>query len=297
MGHASLGELRSNFVERVTNGDLMERQTSLGRSFTTPEMVALEGSNIRRMQEGRGQTAPLATTHHHFEHLRPGQRKAVEAVLASRDQILGLQGVAGAGKTTSLAAIRVAAEQEGYTVQGLAPTSRAAHQLEAAGMRSQTLQHHLAQGARAHESAAKRLYFLDESSLASTRQMHEFFDRLGPNERVLLVGDTRQHQAVDAGKPFEQLQAAGMRTARLDEIVRQKEEGLKHVVEQLARGAVREAIGELQQQGRVHEVSNRDARLREIARSYAASTVALVLLDQRLAIDHCLPSQTHLAVV
>ena len=100
--------------------------------------------------------------------------------------------------------------------------------------------------------------------------MHEFFGRLRPNERVLLVGDTRQHRAVDAGKPFEQLQAAGMRTTQLDEIVRQKEEGLKHVVEQLARGAVREAIGELQQQGRVHEVSNRDARLREIARSYAA---------------------------
>ena len=270
MGHASLEDLRRGFVQRITTGDLMERQTSLGRSFTTPEMVALEESNIRRMQKGQGQTAPLGTTHHHFEHLRPGQRQAVEAVLVSPDQILGLQGVAGAGKTTSLAAIRVAVEREGYTVQGLAPTSRAAHQLEAAGIRSETLQHHLAQGVRAHEGAAKRLYFLDESSLASTRQVHEFFSRLRPNERVLLVGDTRQHQAVDAGKPFEQLQAAGMRTARLDEIVRQKEEGLKLVVEQLARGAVREAIGELQQQGRVHEVSNREARSREIARSYAA---------------------------
>jgi hypothetical protein len=38
----------------------------------------------------------------------------------------------------------------------------------------------------------KRLYVLDESSLASTRQMHEFMQRLHRNDRVLLVGDTRQ---------------------------------------------------------------------------------------------------------
>ena len=118
MGHASLEELRSNFVQRITNGDLMERQTPSGRSFTTPEMVALEESNIRRMQAGQGQNVPFATTHHHFEHLRPGQRQAVEVVLASPDQILGLQGVAGTGKTTSLAAIRVAVEREGLHSAG-----------------------------------------------------------------------------------------------------------------------------------------------------------------------------------
>ena len=53
--------------------------------------------------------------------------------------------------------------------------------------------------------------------------MHEFFERLKENDRVVLVGDTRQHQAVEAGRPFEQLQDAGMRTARLDDIVRQKD--------------------------------------------------------------------------
>jgi hypothetical protein len=40
---------------------------------------------------------------------------------------------------------------------------------------------------------------------------------------VLLIGDTRQHQGVEAGRPFEQLQEAGMRTAELNEIVRQKD--------------------------------------------------------------------------
>lgn len=36
-------------------------------------------------------------------------------------------------------------------------------------------------------------------------------------------------------KPFEQLQQAGMRTAQLDQIVRQKDPLLKEAVEQLSR--------------------------------------------------------------
>ncbi len=153
----------------------------------------------------------------------------------SREKIVGLDGVAGAGKTTTLAVIREGAEAQGYTVEGFAPTSRAAHKLAEAGIETSTLQHHLARGEQP-DTGEKRLYVLDESSLASTRQMHEFVDRLHPNDRVLLVGDTRQHEAVEAGRPFAQLQEAGMRTAKLDEIVRQRDPELKQAVEQLAHG-------------------------------------------------------------
>jgi conjugative relaxase-like TrwC/TraI family protein len=269
MGHASFEEVRSHFQERVEKGDLIEVKTAVGRSFTTPEMMTLERDNIERMRAGQDRYAPLARQDNHFEHLSVSQREAVETILDSRDQITGLQGAAGAGKTTSLAALREAAEKEGYTVEGFAPTSRAAYQLEEAGIRSSTLQHHLAQDGSAHNGACQHLYFVDESSLASTKQIHDFFGRLKENERVLLVGDTRQHQAVDAGRPFEQLQEAGMRTARLDEIVRQKDPALKETVEQLARGEVRQAITSLDEQGRVHEIGDRIERIQTIAREYA----------------------------
>ena len=76
-------------------------------------------------------------------HLSASQRAAVEQTLATRDKIVGLEGVAGAGKTTSLSAIREAAEREGYQVIGLAPTSRATHKLAESGIESQTLQRQL----------------------------------------------------------------------------------------------------------------------------------------------------------
>lgn len=59
-----------------------------------------------------------------------------------------------------------------------------------------------------------------------------------------------------------------MRTAELDEIIRQKDPALKKAVEQLSRGEVREAVTSLEQQGRVHEIEDRHERLQQIASDY-----------------------------
>jgi ATP-dependent exoDNAse (exonuclease V) alpha subunit len=62
-----------------------------------------------------------------------------------------------------------------------------------------------------------------------------------------------------------------MKTVKLEEIVRQKDPELKEVVQQLARGNVREAINNLDQQGRVHEVPGHEERISAIAKEYAKS--------------------------
>jgi ATP-dependent exoDNAse (exonuclease V) alpha subunit len=67
--------------------------------------------------------------------------------------------------------------------------------------------------------------------MASTRQMHDFLKSIHAEDRVLFVGDTRQHEAVDAGRPYAQLQEAGMQTAQLTEIIRQQDAALKATVE------------------------------------------------------------------
>ena len=150
--------------------------------------------------------------------------------------------------------------------------------LAEAGIETSTLQKHLARGQRP-DTGERRLYVLDESSLASTKQIHEFVNRLHPNDRVLLVGDRRQHEAIEAGRPFAQLQDAGMRTVKLEQIVRQKDPELKQVVEQLARGEVREAVQGLERQGRVHEVKDPAERIAAIAREYAQSPESTLVVS------------------
>jgi ATP-dependent exoDNAse (exonuclease V) alpha subunit len=277
MGDATFTEVRTEFDKRVGAGEFIEARKQSGgpsRAFTTEEMIGYERETIQMMREGQNEYPALASFEtrreidNHHPHLSQSQRVAVEQILASRDQVMALEGVAGAGKTTSLAVVREAADREGYRVKGFAPTSRAAQKLAEAGIESSTLQRHLAQG-NDQTGVQKHLYVLDESSLASTKQMNEFLHRLKDSDRVLLVGDTRQHQAVEAGTPYEQLQEAGIQTARLDEIIRQKDPILKEVVEHLSRGEVKEAIEKLDTQGRVHEIADPNERLKAISHEYA----------------------------
>jgi ATP-dependent exoDNAse (exonuclease V) alpha subunit len=141
------------------------------------------------------------------------------------------------------------------------------------------LQGFLARTVEPATSGQKHFYFIDESSLASTNQIREFLARLSPNDRVLLIGDIRQHQGVEAGRPFEQLQEAGMRTAKLDEIVRQKDPALKSTVELLANGQVSAALEALQKQGRVQEIPNRQERIGAIAKSYVESPQSTLIVS------------------
>jgi conjugative relaxase-like TrwC/TraI family protein len=276
MGEAPLSRIQQQLNQEVENGGLIQKESrsGVGRSFTTDEMIGLERENIRLMRGTQDQYPALASggtrreIEHEYGYLSSSQHRAVQEVLSGRDQIAALEGVAGAGKTTSLSAIRDAAEREGYTVEGLAPTSRAAHKLGEAGILSNTLQHHLAREGQV-DTGEKHLYVIDESSLAGTRQINEFLTRLRARDRVLLVGDVRQHEAVEAGRPYYQLQQAGMRTAHLDEIVRQKDPAFKEAVEQLARGDIHAAIDSLDRQGRVQQIENREERFQAMAQDYA----------------------------
>lgn len=289
MGEIIYSQVRANLNARIASGEFqsVERPHSMpGRKLTTTRTIEAEREILHRVQEGRRQVQPILDRPQAFRiaedhpYLNRAQKAVVEEVLSSTDRVQGIQGYAGSGKTATLAVLRTAAETQGYEVQGFAPTSRAARQLRDAGIEAGTLQGFLA-GSRANEPATDRsqFYFVDESSLASTRQVREFLDRLGPDDRVLLIGDTRQHQGVEAGRPFEQLQQAGMQTAKLDEIVRQRDPTLKSAVELLAHGQSAAALNLLQHQGRIQEMPDPQQRIRAISRTYAESPTNTLIVS------------------
>jgi ATP-dependent exoDNAse (exonuclease V) alpha subunit len=166
--------------------------------------------------------------------------------------------------------LREVAEKAGYEVRGFAPTTRAAQQLAESGIQTETLQKFIR---RRREAPAgnNRLLVLDESSLASTKNLHKFFARLQSLDKVLLVGDTRQHQAVEAGTPFEQFQKHGMATVKLSEIVRQRDPELKRTVERLSAREISQALDSLESRGRVIEIADEKQRLKAIAKAYCES--------------------------
>jgi len=278
MSETTFAEVRASFTARVASGEFQimpGQKHDTGRQFTTAETVRTEQEILRRMAQGQNQASPIMPIQDAValtetrQQLNSAQRAAIEQILTSRDTVQGLQGRAGVGKSTALTSIREGAEQRGYVVEGFAPTSRAAHQLRDAGISADTLQGFLARSVQ--PDGSRHLYMLDESSLASTKQMRDFLQKITPEDRVLLIGDTRQHQGVEAGKPFEQLVNAGMKTTQLDQIVRQKDAELRRAVEHLSRGEVTEGITLLEQQGRVTEIADPQKRIAAIALSYADS--------------------------
>ena len=289
MGETTFGHVKAEFDARHSQGDfrqLKREKHATGRSFTTPETIANERANVRHVMTGQNTVEPIMNQEQALaqaatrKFLNEAQRDVITDVLTSRDRIHGVQGLAGTGKTTVLASIREGAEKNGYKVDGFAPTSRAADQLREEGIEATTLQSFLARKQQYPNAPASRhLYMLDESSLASTRQMRAFLEKIEPGDRVLIIGDTAQHQGVDAGRPFEQMQDAGMRTSQLDQIVRQKDPELLKAVQYLAKGQTVKGIEMLAQQGRITQIVDPNQRITAMAKDYAANPERTIIVS------------------
>jgi len=306
MGEMTYPEVRASFEARVASGEFKEVPANAheaGRRFTTAATIKAENEIVQTVREGQNRApqimsielaVPLTESRPHFN---AAQKRVIEEILTSRDRVQGLQGRAGSGKTSVLESIRQGAEQNGYAVEGFAPTSRAAKQLRDAGIKADTLQRFLAGGGMqaAGDPANKHFYMVDESSLASTLQMRDFLNKIRQQDKVLLIGDIRQHQGVDAGKPFEQLQEAGMRTAQLDQIMRQKDPELLKAVEHLSNNETAIGIELLLQQGRITEIVDPKERIATIVKTYAESPENTLIVSpdnaSRLAINQAVRQQ------
>ena len=239
-----------------------------GDGLATDKTVAEERETVGLMRDGagRGKEAMrgwMVDAHLRKGPLTSGQKQAVRLILSAKDRTVGVQGYAGTGKTRMLNRARTLAEKKGFRMMGLAPSASAVQTLAAeSGIESETLQRFLARNAGVAEGRltrtgakemraafAKTVLVVDEGSLASTVQARHLL-RIANTLRIpklVLVGDAKQLDAVDAGKPFAQLQQAGMQTATMDEIMRQRDPDLKAAVEASLKGEIGKAFEKLGQ--------------------------------------------------
>ena len=264
-GRYSVGEVEAAVEELRRDGHLVAAALrGADRAFVTDRALRAERGNIAWMREGAGAGAPMADgaaveSELAAGPLTEGQREAVRTILLTQDRVVGVQGHAGTGKTVMLReTARLAGARK---VVGLAPSMAAVRALEReAGIPARTLQWFLARHrdigdriAGPERLAEARLAFggavlaVDEASMVSSAQMRQLMrisERLGI-ARLALVGDSGQLRSVEAGQPFRQLQQAGMATARMDEVLRQRDPDLCEAIAAIREGEPAEAVERL----------------------------------------------------
>ncbi len=200
------------------------------------------------------------------------QEKALAHVLADGDLKL-IVGVAGTGKSTLLAVAREAWESQGFHVSGAALSGIAAEGLErASGMPSRTLaslEH--AWGKGYDRLGPKDVLVIDEAAMVGTRQLAAFVsEALAADAKLVLLGDTEQLQAIEAGAPFRGILSA-VGAANLEEVRRQRELWQRTATRRLSTGATAQALTAYAEKGHVRAHSTvEDARAAVLA-SWASS--------------------------
>jgi Ti-type conjugative transfer relaxase TraA len=241
--------------------------------FTTREMLKLERSLLANADElaqraqhavdPRRRTAVL--THHR---LSAEQERAVLEV-TGRGDLKALAGVAGSGKSTTLAAMREVWEKEGYTVKGAALAGIAAENLEvAAGIQSRTLASYELAWERGRDPLTRRdVLVIDEAGMLGTQQLERVLSvAQKAHAKVVLVGDPEQLQAIEAGAAFRGITAAHG-VSHLTEVRRQKAEWQRAATANLATGKTADALNAYDREGGIVAVERReDARTALLAR-------------------------------
>jgi Ti-type conjugative transfer relaxase TraA len=271
---AAQGILSANEIESMIHQKIQEKQRDLGplglvrlhmpvadsrkdhgvEHYTTREMMEIERSIIDGAQSRKGESRHIVSAAPGllaYPQLSSEQIQGLRHVTESDHGVSIVRGLAGTGKSTLLAAARVAWTAAGHNVIGCALAGKATDGLEAgSGIRSQTLHSLIAElDAGARLLSANDVLVIDECGMVGSRQLKKIMDHIHESgSKGILVGDPLQLQPVEAGGMFRYL-SDELGYAELREIRRQQKAADRHMIRGLLDGNVTDVLDELKQRG------------------------------------------------
>ncbi|HTH48159.1 MAG TPA: MobF family relaxase, partial [Candidatus Limnocylindria bacterium] len=270
-GNTGLEELHRELEKRVGQGALLQ----VGEDLASRDALACEREFIGWAHANRHACYPLGFAGD-IEGLSEEQAGAVRQVLGSRGRVAILQGDAGTGKTTCLRAIVAGIEAAGGEAFGCAPSASATdvlrHQLTA---NADTLQQWLV-NEPLREQTKGRVLIVDEAGLVSGPQMLALCRLAARHDnRIILVGDVKQHHSVEAGDALRCLQKfARVPVSRLTQIRRQRNPDYRAAVAALADGDTYGAFRRFEKLGAVREIPEPLDLFRAAAADYVRTVTA-----------------------
>jgi conjugative relaxase-like TrwC/TraI family protein len=245
------GKLSLEELERYVKSD---RFIQLDDSHVTTEQAKLEEEQLLDLVRGGWDICePIGRDFKlDLAKLTEEQRKALEHMLASRDLVMDVSGIAGAGKSHLLKQVEKATIAVGKTITILSPTEASVKDLRKAGFQARTFQ-----GFRLRPESAD-LIVIDEASMLSIPQMLWLVKHAQKKDsRVLLIGDSAQHRSVERGDALRILEQSGtVRYVELLQTQRQRVPALKAAIEDLKRGRLENGWQKLEQHRVIKEFTD-----------------------------------------
>ncbi len=268
----SMPEIEHRVDQLLRQGHLLRGKGADRELVTTRDAIGLEQRIIASVESGRGTAPAIVPSEVAGERLQalsqlkygmtlnPGQENAGRLLLGSHNRIVAIQGIAGAGKSTVLKPVADILREEGRAVLGLAVQNTLVQMLEReTGIPSMTVTRFLrrhrdlleggdpARLAEARASMRGTVVLLDEASMVGNADKEKLvrLANLLELDRFASIGDRKQLGAVDAGKPFDVMQQAGVETAVMNINVRAREQALRRAQYAAQGGQIDEALRHL----------------------------------------------------
>jgi Ti-type conjugative transfer relaxase TraA len=239
--------------DRFTTREMIEAEQRLHR---TAELMA---ERERHAVNDANRRAALSRAEQRGLVLSGEQVDALAHITDGRD--LGIVvGYAGTGKSAMLGVAREAWEAAGYEVRGVALSGIAAGNLESgSGIASRTIasmEHGWQQDRDLLTS--RNVLVIDEAGMIGTRQLERVLSHTAEaGAKVVLVGDIKQLQAIEAGAAFRSIHERHG-GAEIGEVRRQREDWQRDATHDLATGKTGNALEAYRSHGKVHEVQTRE---------------------------------------
>ncbi|WP_088213124.1 MobF family relaxase [Shewanella sp. Shew256] len=297
--YAAVGvEAQFNHVTRLDIEDTVREllsdnaMVSLGldasnnRIYTTKDMLAIEQALLRHADNMHANSHyQLADKAIEQAIARQGQQQGfalsdeqVEAVFSVCQSGLDIiQGRAGAGKSTSMQAMRMAYESQGFSVRGATVARQAAQQLEKdTGIESTTLASLLNELGKGNSEAKFKdtVILLDEAGQLATPDLLQLMQAAHKaGAKLVLVGEQQQMDAISHGGSLRFLsQRQGC--ARINTIRRQREAWARTAVNDLRSGNAKAALDSFQGRGLLHIEQDSQSARAQLVKHWQAYTEA-----------------------
>ena len=287
-----------NENEKLVNlGNKELENGTIKQFFTTEKNINIEDNIIAKMQQEKG-VIKTALAEEKSEKLldeicenggytpNREQVNAIHHILTNKDRIIGVQGLAGTGKTYSFTLVKKMADRENIEVKGICFTGKASEGLQAdSGIESTTIHSFLnklekdsgikqktTEGikqdwdlSKVKPAGKKQIWVVDEAGLVDNRMMNYLIEAsIKADAKLVLTGDYQQLPPVGAGEPMKNLIDNGMATAYMEDIRRQKDIELLNAVRESVKGDTLNTYKILEQKQSYHEISDRDKLQNEI---------------------------------